>query len=241
MTQSCAACGAEVRDQRICGRCQAVTKVDLGNMPELARELLTVMVKQTNYQAKSDGGRSTDPALAWAGVGDQYLTDHIIDGKPVPGLDKYLELNPIATPYGKAAAASLREVRATLVSWTRLLAEEMGIPLPRSSIGALSAHLRRHVHLLGNHEAAGDFVVEVSKLVKRIMVVIDSPTFRSKIPVGPCIEQVDELPCTGTVIAYTYADQDVVGTMACQRCKKEWPPREWLRVGPQILAKREAA
>ena len=240
MTQSCAACGAEVRDTRVCGRCQAVTKVDLGNMPELARELLTVMVKQTNYQAKSDGGKSTDPALAWAGVGDQYLTDHVIDGKPVPGLQAYIDANPIATPYGKAAAASLRDVRTTLVSWTRLLAEEMGVPLPRNSIGALSAHLRRHVHLVANHEAAGEFVTEVSKLVKRIMVVIDSPTFRSKIPVGPCVMVWDELPCSGEVVAYTYADQDVIGTLACRQCKKEWPPREWHKIGPLIIRKKAA-
>ena len=211
-------------------------------MPELARELLTVMVKQTNYQAKSDGGRSTDPALAWAGVGDQFLTDHVIDGKPVPGLDKYLQLNPIATPYGKAAAASLREVRATLVSWTRLLTEEMGVALPRNSIGALSAHLRRHVHLLANHEAAGEFVTEVSKLVKRIMVVIDSPENRARFPVGPCAERLESgEPCPGQVHAIIPQDTEQRPVLLCGHCKRQWFTEQWAHVGDRMLKRKSAA
>jgi len=228
---NCGFCQAECGDSFVCPRCVRVTSHNLADMRNHAVELTTVMIKDTAYSEKSDGGKSADPTIAWANMGDRFLAD-------VPG---EVERNPIATPYQKQAAAVMRELHATLVQWTRLLNEERGIRLPRNTIPSLAAHLRDNMRILAGHEAAGEFVAEITEIVKRIMQVIDSPPFRARVKVGNCIENIEGHVCPGDVIAYIYADGDMLGKLACVRCKREWEPTDWAKVGPAIVARKEAA
>jgi hypothetical protein len=231
MTQTCTYCTSEVKDTVVCPRCTRVTSANLADMGEWFAELTTVMVKDTQYAEKSDGGKSVDPTIAWGKMGDQYL-DQVSDE---------IERNPIATPYAKAAAACLHDLRSTLVSWSRLLHEERGIGLPRNTVPFMADHLRRNMNIIASHEAAGEFVAEMTNLVKRIIVVIDAPANRSKFAVGPCPERLETGACPGTVVAIIPADEQVRPTMRCGHCKFEWHAEQWSSVGERILKLKAAA
>jgi len=232
--QSCTYCQSEVHDQIICPRCVRVVAAHLADMRMHAVELNNVMIKDTNYAAKSDGGKSADQTTMWQRMGNQFLED-------VP---KLVEDNPIATPYQKAAAALSRELKAMLVSWTRLLWEERQIAMPtRDTIPALADHLKGNMRIIAGHEAAGEFVAEIAKLVKQIMVVIDAPPFRGRVKVPePCPEPWHEGgDCEGLVIATFPADTSLPPLMTCQRCKHEWTSDQWSALGDRMLKRRGAA
>ena len=226
---ACAYCQSEVPDQIICPRCQRVTASHLADVPEHVAELTTVMTKDTVYSERSDGGKSADPTIAWAGIGNRFLSDVAAE----------IEKNPIATPYAKSAAALLRELRATLVSWTRLLNEEQHIPLPDDTVEALAEHLRRNMSLLANHQAAGEFVREVSTLVPRITECIDAPknrtTFLIPKPYNKCPERLPAGDlCGGDLLATVPANEDIRPTVKCQHCRQEWFSDQWTRMGHRI-------
>lgn len=230
---ACQFCQSEVRDTIICGRCVNVTSHHLADMRMHAIELNNVMIKDINYSEKSDGGKSVDQTTMWQRMGNQFLTD-------VP---KLVEDNAIATPYQKAAAALTRELKATLVSWTRLLWEERQIAMPsRDTIPALAGHLRDNMRIIAGHEAAGEFVAEITKLVKQIMVVIDAPANRARIPVGPCPDTLESGEhCPGQVTAIIPADEQVRPLMRCGHCKQEWYAESWASVGEKIIKRKAAA
>lgn len=204
---ACRFCQAQVSDTYICGRCVRVTAAHLADMSGHARELVTVMIKDVDYGKKSGGGRPAEP---WARMGERRWDQ--------------VEMDRVATPYAKAAATCLRELKVILVAWVLLLHEKLGVALPSDDVGSMAMHLRANLKVLARHEAAGELVAEVATLVKRIIVVIDLPRYASRIPVGPCIE------CQGQVMAYTFRDEELIGTLACMQCKKEWEPRRWHEV-----------
>ena len=147
-----------------------------------------------------------------------------------------------ALVFNEKAAEVLHDMRGTLVGWCRLLWEERHIGLPhKNTIRALSDHLLGNVNILVSHSAAGELADEVATLVRDAVKVIDSPELRSRVELGPCIETVANDPCPGPVVAYIYADGDMMGNWRCVHCKREWQPREWRDVGPLIMAREEAA
>lgn len=148
----------------------------------------------------------------------------------------------IALAFNEKAAEVLHDMRGGLVGWCRLLWDEKQVPLPdRNTIAAISGHVRDNLTILASHAAAGDLVDEVAKMVRSAFDVIDSPTLRMFVELGPCVEIIGNDPCTGTVVARTYHDATVMGNWRCKRCLKEWQPTEWDKVGPQIVARRDAA
>jgi hypothetical protein len=147
-----------------------------------------------------------------------------------------------ALVFNEKAAEVLHDMRGTLVGWCRLLSEERHIEVPhKNTIRALSAHLLGNVNILVSHAAAGELAGEVAKLVRDAVKVIDSPELRSRVELGPCVAVIGDDPCPGPVVAYIYADGDMMHNWRCVRCKQEWEPPEWRKVGPMIMARKEAA
>lgn len=217
----CAACENPVHDHFvICSRCQSQTLYSLGDQEAHRAELETVLAKQTRYQPQSDGGRSADPALGWSQIGDQWLDDVDLDQHPVT--------------YGKAAADCLHAQRGLLVAWCRLLADDMQAPLPADTVSAMALHLIRWLPVLAKHEAGGELVAEIRALVARIYRVIDAPSERSRIHVGPCPND----DCPGQVMAVFPADPERESSMFCQACGSAWRPEQWHNVGPKILERK---
>lgn len=78
-------------------------------------------------------------------------------------------------PYHPAASEALGELRATLVGWTRLLAEESGLELPGDEVAAMSRWLFARSGRLRHHPAGGEAAGEITAAVGRARRVIDRP------------------------------------------------------------------
>ena len=221
-------------DQRqICQRCETQLSHHLGDMASHRQELIVALTRQVRMAAVNDGGRGSNLALDWKAMGEEYL-DKITPAQ----VEKLIRALPPARP----AADAMHSQRATLVSWCRLLVEEMGFGYPPvDSIRAMSMHLEAHMHVWRTHPAAGEFVAEVRDLVRQILKVIDTPPNRTRITVGPCIVQVPPLPpCPGEVEAIVPRDESVPPVMRCKECRTEWGSEQWARTGELIRRKKEA-
>ncbi len=222
-------CGNPLPDQRsICTRCQTQLSHHLADMEAHRQELLTALARQVRMNAPNDGARGNSPSLGWKRMGDRHL-DTITPAE--------VRRLVAALPPARPAADALHAQRATLVSWCRLLVEEMGLGYPPAdTIQAMSLHLERHIGVLHTHEAAGELVAEVRDLVRQVLKVIDLPANRMRINVGPCPEDdVTGDPCIGTVEAIVPHDETVPPVMRCSACPSEWPTSQWSRTGARIL------
>lgn len=75
-----------------------------------------------------------------------------------------------ALPYVPAAAAAAHGLRATLVSWTLLLAEETSEAFPEDHPVAIAAWLADRTAALAEHPAVGDAVDQITGAVTRAWV-----------------------------------------------------------------------
>lgn len=77
------------------------------------------------------------------------------------------------------------EIRHTLASWCRLVAEERGIQLPADELPAMGAYLKLHATWLAAHEAAGEVSDELGSLRRRAWSIA-YPNGTKVVTVGPC-------------------------------------------------------
>jgi hypothetical protein len=145
-------------------------------------------------------------------------------------------------PIDPRAGDLLAEQRALLVAWCRLLHDEHHAPLPADTIAAMACHIENWLDRLALHPAAGELVTELRDLEHRILKVIDYPDERARIPVGPCIVELDDgSPCPGEVEARFPQDKTKPPLMRCRYCNTEWDTIQWPRVGQKILRRMNRA
>lgn len=229
MTDRTCTCGEPITDTRtICARCENQLSHHLGDMAAHRQELVVALTRQVRMAAANDGGRGSSLALDWKRMGERHL-----DTLKPEELRRLVASLPPARP----AADAMHAQRALLVAWCRLLVEELdlGYP-PRDSVRAMSLHLEAHLPVLHTHPAAPELVAEVRDLVRQILKVIDTPTNRMRVNVGPCPED-DETgdPCIGHVEAVVPRDESVPPMMRCMICRAEWDATQWSRTGVRIL------
>ena len=154
------------------------------------------------------------------------------DGSPSPGAEKPL---PINLP----ASEARESLRALLVSWIKLCAEE-GVrststsdAYPRDTLAAMSYWLLWRVDGLLLHEAGADAVDEITDAVATCHRMVDRPPEREY--VGPCAMCARDLYCR---------PGDKSG--ACRQCGAEWTfleRGEWMKaqMAGRLVTAREAS
>jgi hypothetical protein len=148
----------------------------------------------------------------------------------------------VPLPIDPRAGDLLHDQRAVLVGWCRLLADDLGAPLPADTVPAMASHIEAWLDRLALHDAAGELVTELRDLEQRILRVIDYPDERARIPVGPCIVELDDgSPCPGEVEARFPQDKTKPPLMRCRYCNTEWDTIQWPRVGQKILRRMNRA
>jgi hypothetical protein len=131
-------------------------------------------------------------------------------------------------------------LRAHIVSWVLLIAEERGLPLPADNLEAMSRWMLHHTEWLRHHEAGSEAIDEIVGDVDKARKVIDRPPHRTTFPVGPCPETDDQgAACIGEVRAYIPNDEDQPARLSCNTCGAVWLSYQWLRAGRRILARAE--
>lgn len=120
-------------------------------------------------------------------------------------------------PYQQQASDLLSEQRALLVSWCRLINEELGARLPRrDTVRAMSITLEHHMGDLRTHEAVAELVDELSDLVRRIHKAIDYPDRKQTI--GPCQEMFEDGQCPGQLVDHLPTDEGRKAWVECTAC-----------------------
>ena len=146
-------------------------------------------------------------------------------------------------PYHGGAAKVAHHVRAGLVAWVKLAAEDLGAPLPADTVPAMALHLTGWATALRRHEAAPELCHEVAEWTQRMTSVVDHPLTRARIHVGPCPRHdSDGDPCGGEVWAvFPFRADEGSPMMGCDSGAAEhfWEPIEWTRAGREIDARRK--
>lgn len=146
------------------------------------------------------------------------------------------------------------EIRHTLASWCRLVAEERGIQLPADEVSAMGAYLQKHATWLAAHDAAGDVSDELSTLRRKAWSAA-YPTGTKVVEVGPCPNHnygadtfldangVADWPrCTGKLRAVVRpADQLLPSEVVCDTDPSHrWDSTQWRQLD-RLVSGRKAA
>lgn len=141
-----------------------------------------------------------------------------------------------ATPpltFAEDAAELLHEQRNILVSWSRLVHDEIDQVWPeRDTIRYLALFIEGHMSRLRKHQAAGDLVGELCDFARKAMACIDYPDDRVRINVHACIIQTADGPCAGRIVLHYPHDADVYAD--CITCESRWSGSQLNRLGQLI-------
>lgn len=122
-------------------------------------------------------------------------------------------------PYDVGASKASGDLKAVLVGWARLVAEERGVPLTcRDESGSIADWLLHHVTWLSRHDAAADAYSEIVGAVNNIRRVIDIAPDRTYI--GPCYSVIDGVECTETLYGIEGRED-----AKCRTCGTVWNAR----------------
>jgi hypothetical protein len=212
-----------------------------GCLPRPARDGLRLCDVHTRHLA--------DDAVEAARLHSELL--HVLTGSGRPGELVRTSRDPNLT-INDAAADARVAIRATLVSWCRLISEERGISLPADDIHAIGAYIARHAEWLAAHEAAADASAELHELAhgqpRRIAYPGGGRRFPIALPDGTyarCPERDDAEtpgPCPGTLWTILRRDASLLPSeVVCNHDETHrWPTSRWLRLGAQLLGRSAA-
>lgn len=207
MSQTCP-CGRAVSDAYVCNRCATDGR---GNLDAIIDDLVTDLIDAATRQAVF-GAQFRD-----------FVTGS--SGQPLP-------VNWDISIYVGA-------LHHTLTSWTLLVLHEYPQP-PRGPADdretTLAAWLKTYVEWFRHQPSGWEFFDEIGAIVKRCRQVIDVPPNHAVIYVGPCPQDVDDVPCRGWVLAIIPDSKPAY--MACVECKARWETWQWRRAGKRILERR---
>lgn len=163
----------------------------------------------------------------------QVLTGGGGGGPKVSGgsVDKSLNLN-------ERAVTVRDEIRATLVSWCLMVAEERGIATPDDRPTALGAFVHKHRVWLAAHGAAADASVELRELVNEARRVAYPEVSGTTRDLGTCPVAEDGSVCGGKLRGVMRrADSYLPSWVLCDREREHaWDATQWMELGAAMEA-----
>ncbi|GAA4845570.1 hypothetical protein GCM10023201_41090 [Actinomycetospora corticicola] len=150
-----------------------------------------------------------------------------------------------ATPlvYNPDASDELTDLAYLLGSWSRCMADDLGmkleVPDTPDTPAAHAAWLALRLRVIRHHPAVDDLAGEIGHAVARGRRAVDVHDVASRFLVGPCPQLTDGWFCDGDVQATITTTRDEPPTMACLRCHHTWRAEQWLRAGKLIANRRD--
>lgn len=224
-TQQCEACQTR-RAQKgltICRACETETITRLNSQADLYQTLIVTLARQDRLDPAPEAGRSANQPL----------------------------------PYSPPAAKSLRDQRKLLWRWVwRLYEPQEPISgptcrncshpscraaiesrIPTATIASYALWLIDHRAVWRLRPDAGEMVAGLQAMTIAALQAVDHPLMRAVL-VGPCPQD----GCAGQVSVFIPMDGSDRGSwMRCDRCKTEYPSREWHKLAATINARRTVA
>lgn len=131
-------------------------------------------------------------------------------------------------------------VRATLVPWCRIVAEERVVDPPDDTVPAMCAFLERHRLWLCGHDAAAEFADEIAHVSSEALRAA-YPGGRRRMVLGPCVGRVSSPDgtargCDGIITATVSPADDLLPSfIVCDTDPEHlWTSSEWARLGLKI-------
>jgi hypothetical protein len=132
-------------------------------------------------------------------------------------------------PYSPPAAAALRRQRRLLWDWVGLVAEPEDV-MPRPTVDGYAGWLKARMSIIRARDDAGRFVAGVRSVTEAAMRAVDHPLMRAVV-IGGC----PEAGCAGQVSVFIPMDgSDRAAYMRCDRCRTEFPSRDWHKLAASI-------
>lgn len=142
-------------------------------------------------------------------------------------------------PYNPRAGDWLSQLRHDLGWLTTLVAAQRGLGGPPPTPAEQCAWLLTHADWLAARDDAGPYKDTLGELVGRGYAVIDPG--RQPLTIGPCIEQLDDSLCDGTLRATVRRDGDPTPSVIyCDVCPLQLDTTQWHRFGRRYLRERMA-
>lgn len=229
--RKCATCDVEVRDQVIvCKRCERECRRRLVDQAAHLSELLLELRRQTRKQQllKSAG-------MVWR----------------IPFDDQASRLiRRQAQLLAGWTTTLIRMQPPTLGPWCSQACEHPSCKVtrdtqpPAASVPAQSTWLASKVGSIRSRVEVKLLLEAIRKLDRDIIRLVDLPTNRSQIHVGPCpnvwpLPQGGQEHCPGQIDAHFPLDVEDECYLICGACEERWPSWQWNRTGSRILGRAE--
>lgn len=196
---------------------------DLCHLPTCARPAPTAVICEQHWWELDRALRAVPGLLL------ELDTTLARQTKLGPAAEKVTGRGETAVAFGVRAGEAQAWLREVLVAWARPL----GAPGSRYATTA-AAHLVAVLPGLRAYEQLGDLAGQVLEAVAQARSAIDTPAWRSIVPVGTCPD------CAGLVRAFIPAD-DRPARIGCDGpARHSWGPPEWPRVAGRIRARMSA-
>lgn len=156
----------------------------------------------------------------------------VLAGSGKPRMERSTGRTAPGLPLNTAAVEAREAMMRVLASWSGLVVDERGTPVPRRDVRVLSAFLLRHADWLAKHAAVAELTEELERLVRFAGRVVEPPQVQRMV-IGACVRE----GCGGTLS--TYADPRRTGSDGTRIvCTAEpghsWAMHEWVTLGRRV-------
>ncbi|NKQ24087.1 hypothetical protein [Streptomyces galbus] len=127
-----------------------------------------------------------------------------------------------------------QNILVVLESWSKMVAEELGIPAPTRTVPALVRFLTSHLGWLAGQPPAADFADEIDELVAELRRTIDPEPSPLQTLIRQCV--VDN--CPGTISASPQGGRAGGRSITCSY-GHSWAMHEWLLLRKLMERQRE--
>ncbi|MDF5758595.1 hypothetical protein [Spongiactinospora sp. TRM90649] len=141
-------------------------------------------------------------------------------------------------PYNPRAGDWLSQVEHDVDHLVRRVVTERGLTPPRPTVPTMCGWLAPHTDWLAAHPDAGPVRDILAELVGQAYAILDPA--RRPLTIGPCVEQLDDGPCDGTLRATVRRDDDVrQSEIYCDSCDLTLDTTQWHKFGRRYGRARE--
>ena len=138
-------------------------------------------------------------------------------------------------PFNPTAGQHLTVLRRSLTAWAALAHKQATNQTTNLDAERAAAYLLR---TLNRHYAdpwLAELATDIDRHTRRGQQLIDIPSAKAHIHVGPCPElDTEGEHCTGQIIAWFPTDPTQRPLLQCNTCETRWLPEQWHRAGLAI-------
>lgn len=188
--------------------------------------ICTTCIRQLRHQLAALPDLLTDLEITTTRQDNFAPQTDIHAGPPVPPL-----------PYNPTAGDHHQTITRSLTAWTSLIhhqdtRQQLPTLTPNEAIHYLQRAIPRHYA----DPWLADLANDIDRHTRRARQLVDTPSVKTTIHVGPCPQPDNQDGvCGGDIYAWFPTDTTQRPVMQCETCGHQWPPEQWTQAGRAII------